>query len=509
MNDSNNLRIAKNSLFLYFRLLLTVAISLYTSRVFLQTLGIVDFGIYSLVGGLIGMFSFLSLALSSSTSRFLTFELGSFNSEKLAKTFKSAITIHIGLAIVIFILAETIGLWLLEYKLVIPEDRIFAARVVYQISILISIVMVLRIPYNAALIAHEKMSIYAYIGIAEAFLKLLILYPLVVFGDFDKLILYSVLMFLVTIIILSTYIYYCSRSFVECRFKLSGDKQIMKTMLSYCSWEIFGNFSVVARGHGINIILNLFFGVIINAATAIATQVQNAVSGFSSSFLVAVQPQIIKLYASGNIKELQKLIFATSKFSFLLLSIISLPLLIENQFLLNIWLNNVPEYAIIFCQLCIINNMISIIFRPIILSVHATGKVKRVNLINGVIYLLVVPISYFMLKTGFSPVVPFIINILLLILGSFSNLIILREYIPEFSIFKFCKEVLSVCFLIVLISSIIPISIYCNMEPGFIRFILVSLTSVITISISTYSIAMNNETRNKLKIFIFSKLRSK
>jgi Na+-driven multidrug efflux pump len=508
MQLENNKRIAKNAIMLFIRMLLTLVVNLFASRVILDTLGVVDFGIYSVVGGVVAMFTFLNATLSSSTARFLTYEIGTSNKDKLAKVFGASITIHLILAFFIFILLETIGLWFLNYELVIPENRIFAANIVFQFSILSSIISIIKVPYNAAIIAHERMNVYAFVSIIEASLKLIIVFLLVI-GELDKLISYASLMFIVTAIISIIYMSYGYRNFDECKFKISLDKEIIKPILSFSSWDLYGNMSVMARGQGINIMLNLFFGPIINAASGIATQVQNAIGGFTDSFLVAVRPQIVKNYAKGDINEMQKLIFASSKFSFLLLFIISFPLVIENRFVLNLWLKNVPEFAVIFCQLSVINSLISIMFRTIMFSIHATGKVKRMSVINGTIYLFVIPISYIMLKVGLSPVVPFIVNILLLVLGCFSNLITLQKYIPEFSISKFYHEVILVCLLIVLISSIIPLGFYHIMETGFVRFVLVSLTSAISISVSSYYIAMNKEIRNQLKLFVLSKINIK
>lgn len=493
---------------LFFRMFITVGISLYISRVVLSTLGVTDFGIYSIVGGVVTMFTFLNVTLSSATSRFLTFELGKSEKDKLNKVFSAAVTIHLGIAIITFLLLETFGLWFLNNKLVIPENRMNAAQLVFQISILSSIISIIKVPYNAAIIAHERMNIYAYVSIVEASLKLLIVYLLVI-GVFDKLILYAILIFIITVIVSIIYIIYGHKNFTECKFKVSLNKEFMMPMLSFSSWDLYGNMSVVARGQGINILLNIFFGPVINAASGIATQVQNAIAGLIDNILVAVRPQIVKYFASGNIVEMQNLIFNTSKFSFILLFLVSFPLIIENRFVLNLWLKDVPEYAIIFCQLSLLNNLISIMFRTIMFSIHATGNVKRMSLINGTIYLLVLPISYFMLKAGFSPVVPYIVNIFLLVMGSISNLVVLHKYLPEFSISTFYHNVIIICLLIIGISSILPLSINHIMKEGFVRFILVGFTTLISITISTYYIAINKNLRNQLKLNLLNKLHLK
>ena len=376
-----------------------------------------------------------------------------------------------------------------------------AARIVYQISILSSIVAIVRIPYNAAIIAHERMNIYAYVSILEAFLKLFIVYLLVV-GEFDKLIWYSVLMFIVTSIITYVYRVYCVRNFMECKFKLTIDKQIIKPMLSYSGWDLYGNLSVMARGHGINIMLNMFFGPIINAASGIGTQVQNAIASFADNFLTAVRPQIVKNYASGNVEEMLKLIFNASKFSFLLLFVISFPLIIENRYVLNLWLKNVPEYAVIFCKLSLINNLVSIMFRTVSFAIHATGRVKRISLLNGSIYLTVIPISYIMLKFDYSPVAPYIINILLLFVGCSMYLITLRNYIPEFSILSFINKVIIKGLLVAVIASVVPLVINQIMDEGFIRLLLVILTTLISTVTLIYFVLLDEELRYKVRSFL-------
>jgi Na+-driven multidrug efflux pump len=505
MGNENNKRIAKNTILLYFRMFITMGVSLYTSRIVLDVLGVSDYGIYNVVGGVVAMFSFLNGSLSGATSRFLTFELGSNNEERLKKVFSSAITIHLGLAIIIFIIGETIGLWLLENKLLISEDRLFAARVVYQISIISCIISILKVPATAAIIAHERMNIYTYVSILEVGFKLIIVFLLVI-GDFDKLILYSFLTLIVTLVTTLIYQFYTSYKFAECKFKISFDKEMMKPMLTYTGWDLYGNLSIMVRGQGINILLNTFFGTVINAASGIATQVQNSVAGFADNFLTAVRPQIVKNFAAGNIKEMQKLIFNSSKFSFLLLFLVSFTLIVENRFIMKLWLVDVPEFAIIFCQLSLLNNLISIMFRTIMFSIHATGNMKRISFINGTIYIMVLPISYIFLKLGLSPVIPFIINILLLIIGCMSNLVTLNIYIPEFSISKFIKEVVLINLVIVLLGSLIPLTLFTIMEEGFLRFLTVGITSVISIGISSFYMAINKEMRNLIKSFLISKI---
>lgn len=495
-SSSNNKRLAKNTALLYVRMLLTMAVNLYTSRVVLSTLGVEDFGIYSVVGGVVAMFSFLNAALSGCTSRFLTFEMGAGNRDGLKKVFSSSLIIHIGIALAILILAETIGLWYVKHKLVISEGREFAAQVVYQFSILASIVALMRLPYNAAIISHERMGIYAYVSILEAFLKLGIVYVLLVVTG-DKLITYGILTFVVTLLIFFVYQIYCIKKFEEAKFSFSHiDKKIMLAIGSYSTWDLYGNLSIIVRGQGIVLLLNAFFGVVVNAASAIANQVQNAVAGFAESFLVALRPQIVKTYAAGQIKEMEKLLCNGSRYSFFLLFLISLPLIIENEFVLTLWLKDVPDYTVVFCQLSLINNLVAIAFRAVTYVIHATGKIKGMSFITGTIYILVLPISYLFLKAGGSPVIPFVINVLLVLLGCLFNLYLLKRNVPSVSISEFFRKVVFVCIYVAIAASIFPVIVYStSFDGGWSRFILVVLASITSVILSVLFLGMKKDER--------------
>jgi O-antigen/teichoic acid export membrane protein len=478
-----------------------MGVSLYTSRIVLSILGIEDFGIYTVVGGVVALFSFLNNTLSAATSRFITFELGTGNLEKLKKTFGSALIVHFILALIVLILAETVGLWFLENKLIIPENRVIAARIVYQLSVITTMIGIVRVPYNASIIAHERMNIYAYFSIIEVSLQLAIVYLLLV-GNFDKLILYATLIFIVGVLMTFLYGYYASRHFIECRFRFCYEKEIVIPMLSFSGWDLYGNMSVMARTQGVNILQNMFFGPLINAAGGIATQVQNAVAGFAENFLTAMRPPIVKNYAQRNIDEMQKLVINASKFSFLLLFCISFPLILENKFILNLWLREVPDYAVIFCQLVLINNLISIIFRPIMYSIHATGKIKKMSFINGTVLFMTLPFSYYFLKMGFAPITPYILNIILLIVCCLYLPFILRTYIPLFSIRQFFKKSLAIISVIVVISTPIPFFLHLNLEEGWMRFVFVGISFVLCMSISTFFIALNKKNRDSIVLKI-------
>ena len=436
----NGKRIAKNTAWLYLRMVLILLVSLYTSRVILNALGVVDYGIYDVVGGVVALLGFLKSSLSGATSRFLAYEIGRNDFDRLKKTFEASVVLHVLLSVAVVLLLETVGLWFVKNKLEIPADRLNAAILVFHFSVFASVANIMQVPYNAAVIAREKMDFFAVIGIVDAALKLLIAYC-INHGFYDKLIFYASLVALEAFVVLIVYYLYCKRKLTECTISLTIDKGIIKSLLSFSSWDLYGNMSVVVRSQGLSILQNTFFGPIVNAATGISNQVMNGIMGFADNFLTAVKPQIIKLYAENQIKSFIKLITTSSKLSFTLLLFISAPIVAETNFIMKLWLSQVPEWAVIFCQLSIINNWISIVFRPVIFAIHATGNAKRISLINGTIYILVLPISYLFLRNGASPVVPFIINILLLLLGhSVFSLSTLYMYVHDFSPYLFIKQ---------------------------------------------------------------------
>ena len=346
----NNKRIAKNTLLLYGRMLLTMAISLYTSRVILKVLGVEDFGIYNVVGGIISMFAFINGGMVAATQRYITFEIGSGNTNQLKKVFSTSLQIHAIISVIIIILGETVGLWFLLEKLVIPESRMSAAIWVYQLSIVACIVNIMSIPYNADIIAHEKMSAFAYISIVEVVLKLLIVYMLV-FSPLDKLIVYAVLLLVVQIAIRLIYTTYCKKHFEETSYSKCCDKSLVKEMASFAGWSFWGSLAGILYTQGLNMMLNIFFGPVVNAARAIAVQVQSAVQQFVTNFQMAINPQITKSYAKGDLNQMHNLMFRSARFSFLLLLLITLPVLLETNFLLTVWLKTVPENTFIFTQI--------------------------------------------------------------------------------------------------------------------------------------------------------------
>jgi O-antigen/teichoic acid export membrane protein len=486
-------------------MLFTMGVSLYTSRVVLEILGVEDFGIYGVVGGVVAIFSFLNTSMSGATSRFLTFELGQGNYEKLREIFSTALTIHFIIAAIILILGETVGLWWLENKLVIPAERMPAARWIYQLSILGVVVGITQVPYNAMIIAHERMGVFAFVEILNKLLQLGIVLLLLI-GNFDRLILYAILMLCVTIIITIVYKLYCTKNFAESHYRFVWDKEIVKPMLSFSGWNLYGTFAFTVKTQGVNILLNSFFGVVVNAAYGIATQVQGAIQAFSANFITAANPQVIKYYAANEMGKMQDLIVNVAKFSFLLLFAISLPVIIETQFIVQLWLKNVPDYVVVFCKLNLISGLLTGMFTIITTAIYATGKLKFWSIISSTIYILVIPFSYILLKRGFSPEIPFVVNIVLLFIGYISNLYILKSLVPDFSVSKFFTKVIFLCIFIALISSLLPVYVYYHLNEGWTRFLLICISSTCMIVISTYFLGINKELRNKGWNLVMKKL---
>lgn len=484
-------------MFLYLRMLFNMAITFYTSRVVLNTLGIEDFGTYGVVGGIISIFGFLNSSMAGATSRFLTFELGKQDYERLQKTFSAALTIHFIIAAIILVLSETIGLWWLENKLVIAPERMIAARWVFHLSVLASIISITQVPYNATIIAHEKMNAYAYIEILNSLLKLSIVF-LLVMSNFDKLILYPILTLIVVILITIIYRVYCNRNFSESHYKFEWDKETIYPLLEFSGWNFNDNLVYTARTQGVNLLLNMFFGVAINAAYGIAYQVQGALQNFSNNFLAAVRPQIVKYYAVNDIENMQRLLFNSSKFSFILMYILTLPLLLETHFVLKLWLIHVPEFSVPFSQINLIGGLLGATFTVFIFAIHATGKIKKFSIISTIIYIMIIPISYFFLKAGYTAKVPYIINLFLLIIGYLSNVIIFHSLVPKFSIYLFFKRVILPIFIVIIISLLLPLYLSFALQEGWFRFIIVLISSFVAVGLTGYSLLLNSEMKREV-----------
>lgn len=504
--SSNNKRIAKNTMFLYIRMFILIVVSLYTSRVVINVLGVEDYGIYGVVAGVVGMLGFLNSAMTGATSRFISFELGRGDTKKLSDTFSNAVIAHGLIALIVFVVAETIGLWFMNNKLVIPEERMVAAHWLYQMSIISAIITIFQVPYNSTIVAHEKMGVYAYVEIVNVTLKLLIVF-VIQWISFDKLIVYATLHLFVTLGLFLFYACYCLKHFEESKFHFRFDKNILKPMLSYSGWNLYSNFAVIARQQGVNILINMFFGPLLNAASTIASNVSSVILQFATNVVIAIKPQIIKSYAQDKREEMVRLINMGCVINFALLSLLSIPLMCEMHYVLRIWLGIVPDYAVIFCQLSLVCNIIYNQFNVIMQGMIATGRVRKTSFVNGTLYILVVPITYVCFKIGsLEPWVPYVINIVVMFLSMSSVAHILSRNVKEYSFGKAMKQFL---FKYILPFALVTLSVYyarAFFEESFHRLVIITIISSLLLIVITLYWIMTPNMRYTLLEQIKSKL---
>lgn len=435
-NESSNRTIAKNTILLYIRMFITMCIGLYTSRVVLNALGFIDYGIYNLVGGLVTMLSFLNVGLTSASQRFISYEIGKGDTASLKKVFYTAVTTHKILAVIVVTLLEIIGLLLINFKLEIPDDRIFAANWVFQCSLISTAVSIISVPYTSCVVAHEKMGQFAYISILETFLKLGVALIIMV-SSIDKLILYSTLILVTHVIVRLIYTTYCKRKFEECTLSHQFDRDLFKKMFSFAGWGCIGNMGWGLKDQLSSIILNLFFGATINAARGIATQVNGIINSFASNFTMAMNPQITKQYAAGNIERSVALTISGSKYAFYLLSLITIPFLINEHYILRLWLKEVPEYTDAFVVITLISSCVYSMSHTVSTAIQATGYVKWFQILLAATLLLEVPLAYIILTMGGAPYMAVLPSIFTCLLSLIVRIIILHHYVPQYRISEY------------------------------------------------------------------------
>lgn len=501
--SENNKRIAKNAIALYIRSFVTMLIGLYTSRVILQALGVEDYGIYNVVGGFVSLFSIISSSLSGSISRFLTFELGRKDIEKLKRVFSTSIFVLMGLSVLVVIATETFGLWYLYNKMVIPSDRMEAAFWVFHISVFTFVLTLINAPYQASVISHERMDIYAYLSIFDAICKLLICY-LVMSAPIDKLVYYALLLCLIGVFDQCFYVWYCKRHFEESHFKMLFDNTLFKEMFSFAGWNFFGSSAAVLRNQGASLLLNAFGGPIVNAANGIATTITGVVSGFVNNFAQAFTPQITKRYAAGEYRSLMNLLIYGSKFSYYLLFLFSLPIILNAHFIFKLWLGVVPEYTVAFSRWMFVFLLAESVSRPIITAKNATGQIRNYQIIVGGILLLMLPISYICLKLGASVVAVVISNAFTAILAVFARMYMLRGDFPCWSSRLYFNKVILNVSAVSIIASIIPLLFYIFQNEGWGRFLSTSFFAIICTIVSVIYVGCTKEERQ----LILAKLRT-
>lgn len=506
--QSVNNRIAKNTIFLYIRMILVMVVSLYTSRVILAALGPSDYGVYNVVGGVVTIMVFLGGALGASTSRFLTYDLGIGDQEKLNRTFSAALNLHIAVAILVIIFGETLGLWLLYNKLVIPEGRMTAAFWVLQASIVTTAFNFTQVPYSASIISHEKMSIYAYLGLYDAAVKLLIAF-LIGVTSYDKLIAYAFLLMLNAIIVFLFYRFYTRKRYAECRFRLVKGGDLYKRLLGYMGWELFGSVASVSQGQGISIVLNMFFGPIVNAARGITQQISSAVTQFVTNFLLASRPQVIKYCAEGKYSDMYNLTFRTAKFSYLLMLAMVVPLCFEIDFILHVWLgNNIPDYTNIFSIIVLMTGLVSSIHTASLMPYHAIGKLGLGNVIGGTLMILSLPITYVLFKLGLPPYWAFIAIFITNTLQQITTWGVIHNYV-WYSYWDLIKKVYIPIAIVTVLSVICPLVVSHFMSQGWVRFLVLMIGTELILAVMIYEIALTGSERDTFKRFVQTRIYDK
>ena len=497
-DQANNKTIAKNTLFLYFRMMFTMIIHLYTSRIILQILGVEDFGIYQAVGGVVGMLTFINAALGVGTSRFLTYELGTGDHEKLKKTFSTVLSAHIILALFIIVISESVGLWFVYNKLMIPIERLGAAVIAYHFSILTIVAQLMLVPYNALIISHERMGIYAYASIVDAILSLLIVYFLTI-GDIDKLILYAALFLCVKIGMTVFYANYCVRNFIETRCNLIIDRNILRDVLGYSGWNLLANGAIALNNQGTLILLNVFFNPGVVAGRAISNQVNMAAFNFITNFRTAANPQIVKKYATKDYVGSKELLLSSTKYSYYLMLMLSLPIMLVAEPLLKLWLGQIPPYSVIFLKLAIITSLFQVFDTSFYTALYAKGQIRENAIISPMVGFSAFPIMYFLFKEGCSPESMAWVSMV--------GVAILAFVIKPFLIIKIVDytwedilRVLIPCFNVTLISIPLPILTFYLIHDtdSLLSSVLIVVLSVISVLVGSWYIGIDKTMRKKI-----------
>lgn len=501
-NSTNTKRVAKNTLILYGRMLLLMFIGLFTSRVVLNALGVMDYGIYSVVGGFTGLFAIVTQSMSSTISRYVTFELGKGIQDQMSRVFCTSVNIQIIYAIVIVLLAETIGLWFVNEKLVIPDERISAANILYQLSILSMVLGLISVPYDACIVAHERMSVFAWITMYEAVGKLVVAYALYL-HLMDNLILFGLLLAGIVWTQRGIYLWYCKRHFPECSYSWVLDRSLLKSMFKFAGWNLIGSSSALLRDQGSNILINLFFGPTVNAARGIASNVLGKVTAFSNSFMTALNPQITKSYASGDNSGMFDLIYKGARFSPFLMLIFILPIVLNAEYILQLWLGIVPEHTAWFIRLILIFAMFETISHPLMTAVKATGKIRNYQIIVGGLQMLNLPIIYLCFQKGYPVESHLLVAIIIGQICLFARLVMLHNQMG-LRPFHFLRHVYLKIIVVILCSSLLPISVYIMMDDGFLRFAITSILSMLMVCITVYLLGCTPHER----VIIVSKMRN-
>lgn len=505
--QANNKRIAKNTLALYFRMIVQMVLGLYTSRVILQSLGVNDYGIYNVVGSVTTMLSFVNGAMSNATMRFVTFELGQGNEERLNKVFCTSMNIHIGIAVATFIVLDTLGLWFLYNKMVIDPERLDAAFWVLQFSIVTCLISIISVPYNACIIAHEKMGTFAFISLFQTIITLIMALFLPYYSG-DRLIMYAIILMIVQIILRIIYGVYCKRYFSETKYRFIWDKPLLKEMTVFAGWTMNGNIAWLGYTQGLNVLINLFFGTVVNAARGVAFNVQSKIVSFCDNFQTAVRPQITKSYSIGDYERMHALIINSSKYSYYLMLLLSLPIYIEIDEILHLWLGIVPEHSSSFVRIILLCSVVDILRNPMNAAAHATGDIKKYQLWEATTLLLILPFAYVCLKLGFGAESAFIVQLVVFIIVQLERVLIVCPQIHMKRGDYFTKLLLPML-KVTSVSVLLPVAMLLIWPIGignWSQFFLYLIIPIVTVSMSVYWIGFSAVERNKLKNVISTKL---
>ena len=473
--SANNKRIAKNTMFLYVRMLFMTVIGLYTSRIILDKLGEVDYGIYNVVGGFVTMFTVVSGTMTTATQRYLSFEIGKKEKGDVRSIFSSMVWIHFMFAIIVLILGETIGIWFINTHMNFPPDRYEAANWVYQYSLLAFLINICITPYNGALIAYEKMSAFAYFSIFEAAFKLAICY-IITKTVFDKLSIYACLIAAIQISMMACYYIYCKKKFEQCKVFFKLNRQYINSIFSFFGWNLIGALAMVLKDQGINVVLNIFFGPVVNAARGVSYQVLSKINGFVSNFQIAMNPQIIKNYAANQKEAMFKLVFRGAKLSYMMLLVLSLPILFEAPFILDVWLKDVPENTVLFLRIILFTALLNTLSNPLIISMHASGIVRDYQIVVGGLSLLTLPLVYLAFKLGYNAYIGLIIALIVEFFCHLARLYMLKRII-DFPAIRFFFHVTLRIILVTLLALTLPWLAYTLIDSNVLRFLTVCIVS--------------------------------
>ena len=503
--QDNSRRIAKNTMYLYIRMFVMMLISLFTSRIILNTLGVRDYGIQNIVGGLVSMFSLLTGSISSAINRYLTFEIGKGDKQKLNIVFSTSINILALISVIVFLLLETLGVWFLNSNLNIPPERLFAANCVLQCAIISFVIAILMIPYNASIIAHEDMKVFANLSILDVILKLVIVYLLYI-TPFDRLITYSILLLSVTLLVSWIYWHFCRKHYSECHYRYFIDKKLTREMANFSGWSFIGDGSWILNASGVNILINMFFGVTLNAARGIATQVDGIVQQFVRNFITAIIPQITKSYANGNLEYMHKLVMMGAKYSFFILMFFSIPICLETETLLHFWLGDiVPNYSVSFVRFTLLTTMCISLGNTLISAVSSTGQIRNYQIVIGLMALSNFPLTWIAFELGFSPLSAYIIYFAVYFLMIFVRLYIAKDLI-KMSATLYLRKVVFRSFIVLLLALIFPLVIRIFQSAGYLRLVEICIISIFSSLASIYFVGMSKSEKTEIYEMLVKKI---